>query len=201
MLFLEVSFRRTHAVHNPWETDRDVLDRKENLTSLLPVEEASVHDYSVNDLGQRDSVDVSGDAFSGGQRDRSWAYDKFGQLVSEADANDTNLDRGFAYDDNQYVSEHLDTAGTIVAHYEYEAFGNVINYTEATSGQASSFRHRFSTKQQDDESGLLYYGYRYMDPLTGRWPSRDPIGERGGENLGTQKQKRAGQQSKLSQNA
>ena len=27
------------------------------------------------------------------------------------------------------------------------------------------------------------YGYRYYDPLTGRWPSRDPIGERGGKNL------------------
>ena len=27
------------------------------------------------------------------------------------------------------------------------------------------------------------YGYRYYDPLTGRWPSRDPIGERGGINL------------------
>lgn len=27
------------------------------------------------------------------------------------------------------------------------------------------------------------YGYRYYDPVTGRWPSRDPIGERGGENL------------------
>jgi RHS repeat-associated protein len=48
---------------------------------------------------------------------------------------------------------------------------------------ASTFRHRFSTKQQDGESGLLYYGYRYYDPVTGRWPSRDPIGERGGVNL------------------
>jgi uncharacterized protein RhaS with RHS repeats len=27
------------------------------------------------------------------------------------------------------------------------------------------------------------YGYRYYDPVTGRWPSRDPIGERGGLNL------------------
>ncbi|MEI6704765.1 MAG: RHS repeat-associated core domain-containing protein, partial [Deltaproteobacteria bacterium] len=27
------------------------------------------------------------------------------------------------------------------------------------------------------------YGYRYYDPLTGRWPSRDPIGENGGANL------------------
>ena len=27
------------------------------------------------------------------------------------------------------------------------------------------------------------YGYRWYDPLNGRWPSRDPIGERGGINL------------------
>ena len=32
-------------------------------------------------------------------------------------------------------------------------------------------------------SGLYYYGYRYYDPVTGRWPSRDPIGESGGTNL------------------
>ncbi|MBN8456496.1 MAG: tyrosine-type recombinase/integrase [Verrucomicrobia bacterium] len=28
-----------------------------------------------------------------------------------------------------------------------------------------------------------YYGYRWYDPLTGRWPSRDPIEEQGGVNL------------------
>lgn len=27
------------------------------------------------------------------------------------------------------------------------------------------------------------YGFRYYGPVTGRWPSRDPIGERGGVNL------------------
>ena len=32
-------------------------------------------------------------------------------------------------------------------------------------------------------SGVLYYGYRYYDPVTGRWPSRDPIEEEGGVNL------------------
>ena len=31
--------------------------------------------------------------------------------------------------------------------------------------------------------GTPYYGYRWLDPLTGRWPSRDPIGENGGVNL------------------
>jgi hypothetical protein len=30
---------------------------------------------------------------------------------------------------------------------------------------------------------MTYYGYRYYDPVTGRWPSRDPIEEQGGVNL------------------
>ncbi len=30
---------------------------------------------------------------------------------------------------------------------------------------------------------VTFYGYRWYDPVTGRWPSRDPIGERGGFNL------------------
>jgi hypothetical protein len=29
----------------------------------------------------------------------------------------------------------------------------------------------------------MYYGYRFYDPETGRWPSRDPIEEMGGLNL------------------
>ena len=32
-------------------------------------------------------------------------------------------------------------------------------------------------------SGMFYYGFRYYDPVTGRWPSRDPIEENGGLNL------------------
>jgi uncharacterized protein RhaS with RHS repeats len=35
----------------------------------------------------------------------------------------------------------------------------------------------------DADTGLYYYGYRYYDSVTGRWPSRDPIEERGGLNI------------------
>ena len=42
---------------------------------------------------------------------------------------------------------------------------------------------RFSTKYQDDETDLLYYGYRYYSTSTARWLSRDAIGEEGGANL------------------
>ena len=38
---------------------------------------------------------------------------------------------------------------------------------------------RFSTKYQDDETDLLYYGYRYYNASTGRWISRDPLEEAG----------------------
>jgi RHS repeat-associated protein len=48
---------------------------------------------------------------------------------------------------------------------------------------ARTFNHLFSTKSHDWETGLFYYGYRYYNPHTGRWPSRDPIGENGGLNL------------------
>jgi RHS repeat-associated protein len=42
---------------------------------------------------------------------------------------------------------------------------------------------RFSTKFADAESGLLYYGYRYLNTSTGRWLNRDPMGESGGYHL------------------
>ena len=43
-----------------------------------------------------------------------------------------------------------------------------------------------SLQQPDPTAGgghVAYYGYRFYDPVMGRWPSRDPIGERGGMNL------------------
>ncbi|MGE9269593.1 MAG: RHS repeat-associated core domain-containing protein, partial [Verrucomicrobiales bacterium] len=83
------------------------------------------------------------------------------------------------YDANGNVSEYLDETGTIAAHYEYSSFGRVI----ASTGSPDDFAFRFSTKYQDKETDLLYYGFRYYDPETGRWPSRDPIEEEGGLNL------------------
>ena len=59
-------------------------------------------------------------------------------------------------------------------------FGEVIR---ATGLMAKANPFRFSTKYQDDETDLLYYGYRYYNLSTGRWLSRDPIVEWGGVNL------------------
>ncbi len=87
----------------------------------------------------------------------------------------------FAYDANGNVSELIDSStGDILAHYEYSPFGETI---VATGDLATENKFRFSTKYFDDETGLLYYGYRFYKPDVGRWLSRDPIGERGGLNL------------------
>jgi len=53
-------------------------------------------------------------------------------------------------------------------------FGEVIRQT-GPMAKVNPFR--FSTKLQDDESDLLYYGYRYYKPSTGTWPNRDPLGD------------------------
>ena len=84
------------------------------------------------------------------------------------------------YDGNGNISEYLDSTGAAAAHYEYDPFGRT---TVSTGTKWGDFAHRFSTKPIDYPTGLYYYGYRWFDPATGRWPSRDPIEEAGGINL------------------
>ena len=86
-----------------------------------------------------------------------------------------------AFDGNGDVSALINAAnGTIAANYEYGPFGEVIRQT-GPMAKVNPFR--FSTKYQDDESDLLYYGYRYYKASTGTWPNRDPLGEPGFELL------------------
>lgn len=63
---------------------------------------------------------------------------------------------------------------------DYDPYGSELRMT---GGYAAAVPFRFSSKYFDAETGLLYYGYRYYDSVTGRWPSRDPIEEEGGVNL------------------
>ncbi len=84
------------------------------------------------------------------------------------------------YDNNGNVTRYLNANGGTFARYSYDAFGRLI----ARAGRrASLFRHRFSTKYFDSETGLYYYGYRFYHPVLMRWLNRDPIEENGGINL------------------
>lgn len=88
-------------------------------------------------------------------------------------------------DANGNVTGFMDLeSGTLAARFDYDAFGTLITDWSAPGHNAWEIsRIRFSGKYQDPHTGWLYYGYRYLDTVNGRWVSRDPIGEEGGLNL------------------
>ena len=85
------------------------------------------------------------------------------------------------YDGNHNVMALVNAAtGETSAQYEYGPFHELLR---ATGPMARKNVFLAATKYQEYETGFYYYGYRYYSPSTGRWLSRDPIGERGGLNL------------------
>jgi RHS repeat-associated protein len=86
-----------------------------------------------------------------------------------------------AYDLNGNIIGLVDGSdGSTSAIYEYAPFGEVLRATGPISRENP---FRFSTKYQDDETGLNYYGYRYYSASLGRWLNEDPLAEAGGMNL------------------
>jgi len=65
--------------------------------------------------------------------------------------------------------------------------GNFFSGTpDCVGSDRPATRNRIGEKRPcnyDIASGVTYYGFRYYDPVTGKWLSRDPLGEAGGMNL------------------
>lgn len=102
-----------------------------------------------------------------------------GGLLAVTDA--VNGTHFVAHDGNGNVAALVNASdGTTSANYEYGPFGETLR---ATGLMASINPFRFSTKYQDNESDLLYYGYRYYSASIGRWLGRDPLEEQGGLNV------------------
>jgi len=65
-----------------------------------------------------------------------------------------------------------------------DPFGDILVADDSDgSGVVDENPFRFSTKYHDDETGLVYYGFRYYSPGLGRWMSRDPGKEAASLNL------------------
>lgn len=64
----------------------------------------------------------------------------------------------------------------VIESYRYGAFGQ-----ELSSAQPLS-PWRFSSKRVDDETGLVFFGKRYYDPMVGQWLTPDPLGTADGPN-------------------
>jgi RHS repeat-associated protein len=77
----------------------------------------------------------------------------------------------FCYNAVGHTVALTDTSASVVKTDLYEAFGNIISST------GSSLNNRLAnTKERDSSIGLDNHGFRYYDPSTGRYISRDPAG-------------------------
>ena len=110
-----------------------------------------------------------------------------GLLCSTLIADNSTTEKFYpAYDGNGNISAWLDSSGTLLARMDYSPFGQLVAQYKFTSNAIailSRLPFGFSTKYTDKETGLLYYGHRYYNPVTGRWQSKDPVEEAGGLNL------------------
>ena len=78
-----------------------------------------------------------------------------------------------------YHSDHLGSAqfvtdwkGRQYEHIEYTPYGEL--WIEEVAAGLDKLPFRFTGKELDEETGLYYYGARYLDPKYSRWLSGDP---------------------------
>jgi RHS repeat-associated protein len=65
--------------------------------------------------------------------------------------------------------------GKLIQSYTYDAFGNILQVDSYLKGkQTVTNPYRFSTKEYNSRSGLIYFGARYYDPKIGRFITPDP---------------------------
>ncbi|MEE1258651.1 MAG: RHS repeat-associated core domain-containing protein [Paludibacteraceae bacterium] len=81
-----------------------------------------------------------------------------------------------------YHPDHLgstsyvtDADGNIAQHVEYIPYGEV--FVEERNNSFST-NYLFNAKELDNETGLYYYGARYLDPTGAMWLSVDPMWEK-----------------------
>ena len=101
--------------------------------------------------------------------------------IARADGSFTNEESLKQY---YYHSDHLGSAQLITnadgqeyERIEYTPYGEL--WVEKASALSNiDIPYRFTGKEMDEETGLYYYGARYLDPKTSRWLSADPaLGE------------------------
>jgi RHS repeat-associated protein len=85
-----------------------------------------------------------------------------------------------------HVMAVSDDNGNVLEHYRYTAFGEPEIYApNGTKLAATTIDNDilWNVRRYEPATGLYLYKYRDYDAITGRWPSRDPIWEKGGVNL------------------
>ena len=104
-----------------------------------------------------------------------------GGLLARTD-NSLGTSAYYFADGNGNITCMLDGNQAVAASYLYDPYGRILSQS---GWLANANLYRFSSKEFQINSGLVYYGYRFYDPNLQRWINRDPFGELGGANLYT----------------
>lgn len=119
----------------------------------------------------------------GGQRIallHQWVRDNTGRETDDVNA------KTFHYQLSDHLgssSMELNERGELICYEAYFPFGGAAFMAGDQERDIRMRDYRYSGKEQDDSTGLYYYGYRYYAPWLGRWLSPDPIGPEDGLNL------------------
>ncbi len=84
------------------------------------------------------------------------------------------------------VTTIADATGAPKQRFSYSAFGQVTRLNPDFSSVTADtilWNVLFHGESYDLDTAWANYGYRYYSPILGKWLSRDPIAERGGNNL------------------
>jgi len=114
-------------------------------------------------------------------------YDKDDNLVQRFEYADQRMPIAMMQNNQKYYLHYgqvgslraiTDTDKNIIKEVSYDTFGNILR----DSNEAFKIPFGFAGGLQDNDSGLVRFGYRDYDPFTGKWTAKDPIGFSGGDS-------------------
>ena len=124
--------------------------------------------YLVDDLNPTGLPQVMDELNGSGLVERTYAYGL--QRIDENQLISNVWTPSFyGYDGGGSVRQLTGTLGTITDSYEYDAFGNHWTVEGSTPNNML-----YQGEEWDPDLSLVYLRARYMNPLTGRFMSRDP---------------------------
>jgi RHS repeat-associated protein len=125
--------------------------------------------YLVDDLNPTGYAQVVEEAV-GSSVQRTYTYGR--QRINQNQVIGTTwTQRFYGYDGGGSVRTLADATGTVTDSYDYDAWGNAVNTTGSTPNV-----YLYRGEQYDADLNIYYLRARYLNPLSGRFLSRDTDG-------------------------